>query len=38
MLYIAEGRLRQPTEGDERRVQAAWLGPMIDSGSFTRDT
>ena len=32
MLYIAEGRIRQPIDGDERTVQAAWLGPMIDSG------
>jgi hypothetical protein len=32
MLFIAEGQIRQPIEGGERAVAAAWLGPMVDSG------
>lgn len=32
MLFIAEGRIRQPLEAGERAVAAAWLGPMVDSG------
>jgi hypothetical protein len=32
MLFIAEGRIRQPIEPDDHAVAAAWLGPMVDAG------
>lgn len=32
MLFIAEGKIRQPIEAADQTVAAAWLGPMVDSG------
>lgn len=32
MLFIAEGKIHQPIEAADRRIAAAWLGPMVDSG------
>lgn len=32
MLFIAEGKIHQPSEAIDHRSVAAWLGPMVDSG------
>lgn len=32
VLFIAEGKIHQPIEPQDRKAAAAWLGPMVDSG------
>jgi hypothetical protein len=32
MLMIAEGTLNRPVTGQEHRMAAAWLVPMLDAG------
>ena len=32
MLFIADGQIHEPIDGDDHVVAAAWLGPMVDSG------
>jgi hypothetical protein len=35
MLMIAEGTLNRPVTGQEHRMAAAWLVPMLDGDSST---
>lgn len=32
MLILAEGTIHRPLAGADRLANAAWLGPMVDSG------